>query len=57
VGSVAQRAAAWPPGFIDAFGEVEPLHAEDIASAIAFIVTNPRRVAINEIVVRPTDQP
>jgi NADP-dependent 3-hydroxy acid dehydrogenase YdfG len=44
-------------GFIDAFGEVEALHAEDIASAIAYIVASPRRVAINEIVIRPTDQP
>jgi len=44
-------------GFIDAFGEVEPLHAEDIAAAVAYIVTNPRRVAVNEIVIRPTDQP
>ena len=39
-----------------AFGEVERLYAEDIAKAVEFIVTNPRRVAINEIVVRPTDQ-
>lgn len=44
-------------GFIDAFGEVEPLCAEDIAAAVAYIVTNPRRVAVNEIVIRPTDQP
>lgn len=44
-------------GFVDAFGEVEPLHAEDIAAAVAYIVTNPRRVAVNEIVIRPTDQP
>ncbi len=44
-------------GFTAMFGEVERLHAEDIAEAVAFIVTNPRRVAINEIVVRPTDQP
>ncbi|SEM53405.1 NADP-dependent 3-hydroxy acid dehydrogenase YdfG [bacterium A37T11] len=43
-------------GFQARFGEIEWLHAEDIAEAIAFIVTNPRRVAINEIVVRPTDQ-
>ncbi|MEU4530381.1 SDR family NAD(P)-dependent oxidoreductase [Micromonospora ureilytica] len=43
--------------FTAAFGEVEPLHAEDIAEAIAYIVTNPRRVAVNEIVIRPTDQP
>ncbi|WP_371403503.1 SDR family NAD(P)-dependent oxidoreductase [Kribbella sp. NBC_00662] len=44
-------------GFNAMFGEVEALHAEDIAEAAAFIVTNPRRVAVNEIVVRPTDQP
>ena len=43
-------------GFTAAFGEVERLHAEDIANAVEFIVTNSRRVAINEIVVRPTDQ-
>ncbi|MFG6502282.1 SDR family NAD(P)-dependent oxidoreductase [Microbacterium sp. P05] len=43
--------------FTAAFGEVEQLHAEDIADAIAYIVTNPRRVAVNEIVIRPTDQP
>lgn len=43
-------------GFTAMFGEVERLHAEDIAETVAFIVTNPRRVAINEIVVRPTDQ-
>lgn len=44
-------------GFTAMFGEVERLHAEDIAEAVSFIVTHPRRVAINEIVVRPTDQP
>lgn len=38
------------------FAEVEKLHAEDIAEAVAYIVTSPRRVAINEIVIRPTDQ-
>jgi NADP-dependent 3-hydroxy acid dehydrogenase YdfG len=44
-------------GFTAMFGEVEALHAEDIAEAVNFIVTNPRRVAVNEIVIRPTDQP
>ncbi|MBB4689558.1 SDR family NAD(P)-dependent oxidoreductase [Amycolatopsis jiangsuensis] len=43
--------------FTAAFGKVEALHAEDIADAIGYIVTNPRRVAVNEIVIRPTDQP
>lgn len=44
-------------GFVKAFGEVEALHADDIAEAVSFIVVSPRRVAINEIVIRPTDQP
>jgi NADP-dependent 3-hydroxy acid dehydrogenase YdfG len=44
-------------GFVEAFGEVEALHADDIAEAVSFIVASPRRVAINEIVIRPTDQP
>jgi NADP-dependent 3-hydroxy acid dehydrogenase YdfG len=38
------------------FGEIERLHSEDIAEAITFIVTRPRRVAINELLVRPTQQ-
>jgi NADP-dependent 3-hydroxy acid dehydrogenase YdfG len=32
------------------------LAAEDIADAILYIVTRPRHVAINEILVRPTEQ-
>ncbi|MFT8310911.1 MAG: SDR family NAD(P)-dependent oxidoreductase [Sporolactobacillus sp.] len=38
------------------FGKVEELQAEDIANTVHFIVTSPRRVAINEVVIRPTDQ-
>jgi NADP-dependent 3-hydroxy acid dehydrogenase YdfG len=38
------------------FAEVERLQAPDIAETIAFIVTRPRHVAINEILVRPTEQ-
>ncbi|HEX4110626.1 MAG TPA: SDR family NAD(P)-dependent oxidoreductase [Solirubrobacteraceae bacterium] len=38
------------------FGGVERMEAEDIAEAITFIVTRPRRMAINEILVRPTEQ-
>jgi hypothetical protein len=34
----------------------EKLEAEDIADAIAYIVTRPRRVAVNEILIRPTEQ-
>ena len=39
------------------FGDIERLEATDIADAILYIVTRPRRVAINEILVRPTEQP
>lgn len=38
------------------FGDIERLHADDIADAIAYIVTRPRHVAINELLVRPTEQ-
>jgi NADP-dependent 3-hydroxy acid dehydrogenase YdfG len=38
------------------FEGIERLHAEDIAATIEFIVTQPRRVAINEVLIRPTDQ-
>jgi NADP-dependent 3-hydroxy acid dehydrogenase YdfG len=34
----------------------DPLHAEDIADAILYIVTRPRRVGVNEILIRPTEQ-
>jgi NADP-dependent 3-hydroxy acid dehydrogenase YdfG len=34
----------------------ERLRAEDIADAIVYIVSRPRHVAINEILVRPTQQ-
>ncbi|MBK5186973.1 MAG: SDR family NAD(P)-dependent oxidoreductase [Gemmatimonadaceae bacterium] len=37
-------------------GEVERLEASDIAETITFIVTRPRRMAVNEVMVRPTDQ-
>jgi NADP-dependent 3-hydroxy acid dehydrogenase YdfG len=38
------------------FAGVERLHAEDIAETVTFIVTRPRRMAVNEVLVRPTDQ-
>jgi NADP-dependent 3-hydroxy acid dehydrogenase YdfG len=38
------------------FADVEQLHPEDIAEAVAYIVTGPRRRAVAEIVIRPTDQ-
>ncbi len=38
------------------FGGVEMLHADDIADAVTYAVTRPRRVVLNEILVRPTEQ-
>jgi NADP-dependent 3-hydroxy acid dehydrogenase YdfG len=37
-------------------GEMEMLQAEDISDAVSYIVTRPRHVAVNEILVRPTEQ-
>jgi NADP-dependent 3-hydroxy acid dehydrogenase YdfG len=38
------------------FANMERLEAPDIADAIAYVVTRPRHVAINEVLVRPTEQ-
>jgi len=38
------------------FAGVERLQSEDIAKAIIFMVTQPRHAAINEILIRPTQQ-
>jgi NADP-dependent 3-hydroxy acid dehydrogenase YdfG len=38
------------------FADVDRLRAADIADAITYIVTRPRRVAVNELLVRPTEQ-
>jgi NADP-dependent 3-hydroxy acid dehydrogenase YdfG len=38
------------------FTEMERLEAEDIADAISFVVTRPRHVAVNEVLIRPTEQ-
>jgi NADP-dependent 3-hydroxy acid dehydrogenase YdfG len=38
------------------FGDIEILQSQDIADAITYIVTRPRRVAVNEILIRPTEQ-
>ena len=38
------------------FEEMDILQAEDIADAIAYVVTRPRHVAVNEVLVRPTEQ-
>ena len=38
------------------FRDIERLASDDIADAIEYIVTRPARVAINEILIRPTEQ-
>ena len=38
------------------FGEIQRMEAEDIADAIAYIVTRPRHVSVNEMLIRPTEQ-
>jgi NADP-dependent 3-hydroxy acid dehydrogenase YdfG len=38
------------------FRDIERLGSEDIADAIEYIVTRPKHVAINEIMIRPTNQ-
>jgi len=38
------------------FDGVERLAADDIARTIAFVVTSPRHMAVNEVLVRPTSQ-
>jgi NADP-dependent 3-hydroxy acid dehydrogenase YdfG len=38
------------------FAGMERLQSQDVADAIAYVVTRPRHVAINELLVRPTEQ-
>lgn len=43
-------------GFARRFEGLEILEADDIADSITFVVTRPRRMAVNEILIRPTEQ-
>lgn len=43
-------------GMQQRFAGLQRLDASDIADTIEYIVTRPRHVAVNEILVRPTDQ-
>ena len=43
-------------GMRERFAKMERLVADDIAEAIGFMVTRPRHVAVNELLVRPTEQ-
>lgn len=38
------------------FGGIEMMKSEDIAAAVRYAVTQPRHVAVNEILIRPTEQ-
>jgi NADP-dependent 3-hydroxy acid dehydrogenase YdfG len=40
----------------DQIGSIEPLRPEDVADAVAYIVTRDRRVAVNEMLVRAGEQ-
>lgn len=44
-------------GFEERTANWRPLEAEDVAEAILYALTAPERVNVNEILVRPTDQP
>jgi len=41
---------------LERFEGMERMTADDIAEAIDFVVTRPRHVAINEVLIRPTEQ-
>ena len=42
---------------VGALESIERLRSEDIANAIVYAVTQPERVSVNEILIRPTEQP
>ncbi|MGH2585311.1 MAG: SDR family NAD(P)-dependent oxidoreductase [Dehalococcoidia bacterium] len=41
---------------MSARAQIEPLRPDDVAGAVTYVVTRPRHVAINELLVRPTEQ-
>ena len=43
-------------GIRQRLAEVERLRSADIADAITYIVSRPRHMAVNEMLIRPTDQ-
>ena len=38
------------------FADMERLQSEDIADAISYVITRPRHMAVNEVLIRPTEQ-
>jgi NADP-dependent 3-hydroxy acid dehydrogenase YdfG len=53
---VSHNRAEVREGLRGQMAQTEPLAAEDIAEAILYIVTRPRHVAVNEVLIRPTEQ-
>jgi NADP-dependent 3-hydroxy acid dehydrogenase YdfG len=43
-------------GMAQTFGNIQIMQAEDIANSVRYAVTQPRHVAVNEILIRPTEQ-
>jgi NADP-dependent 3-hydroxy acid dehydrogenase YdfG len=43
--------------FFDSPPEIEALKADDVARAVMFAISQPPHVDVNEILIRPTDQP
>jgi NADP-dependent 3-hydroxy acid dehydrogenase YdfG len=43
-------------GLANRFADMQRLEAQDVGDAIGYIVTRPRHVAINELLIRPTEQ-
>ncbi len=44
-------------GISNLVSRLDPLQPEDIANAIVYVVTQPQRVSVNEILIRPSQQP
>jgi NADP-dependent 3-hydroxy acid dehydrogenase YdfG len=43
--------------FFDSPPQIDALKADDVARAVMFAVQQPPHVDVNEILIRPTDQP
>ena len=52
----AQNSPAVQQMIAAGLGDIERLQSQDIADAIGYIVTRPRHVTVNELLVRPTEQ-
>ncbi|MEY9857898.1 NADP-dependent 3-hydroxy acid dehydrogenase YdfG [Catenulispora sp. GAS73] len=52
----AQNSPAVQQMIAAGLGDIERLQSQDVADAIGYIVTRPRHVTVNELLVRPTEQ-